>query len=97
MVRESDLCGNTDNWLMRGRDGFVAVPRVKGLDLAARALRDTIARKRIESTFCGPYGWSSAGRFHHARWIPARSATVQAKRISTPLPSSARKASTGDR
>jgi hypothetical protein len=30
-------------------------------------------------------------------WIPPRSATVQAKRISTSLPSSDRNASTGDR
>ena len=32
----------------------------------------------------------------HKGWIPARSATVQANRISTSLPSSERKASTGD-
>ena len=67
MVRESYLRGDTDNRRMRGRDEYVAVPWDEALDLAAGALRDTIAHKGNEAIFGGSYGWSSAGRFHHAQ------------------------------
>jgi len=46
-------------------------------------------RRRPQTTGPTAKKWS--------RWIPARSATVQAKRISMSLPSSDRNASTGDR
>lgn len=51
----------------RGEDNFVAVPWDEALDLAAEALKRT--RKRFGNTaICGgSYGWSSAGRVHHAK------------------------------
>lgn len=67
MVRESYLRGDADNRVMRGRDEYVAVPWDEALHLAAGALRDTIAHKGNEAIFGGSYGWSSAGRFHHAQ------------------------------
>ena len=45
--------------------GKVDIPAI--LDLAAKALTDTIARKGNRAIFGGAYGWSSAGRFHHAQ------------------------------
>ncbi|MFZ4407646.1 MAG: molybdopterin guanine dinucleotide-containing S/N-oxide reductase [Paracraurococcus sp.] len=47
----------------RGRDEYVAVSWEKALDLVAREL----ARTAPERIFGGSYGWSSAGRFHHAQ------------------------------
>ncbi len=47
----------------RGRDEYVAVSWDQALDLVAREL----ARTAPERIFGGSYGWSSAGRFHHAQ------------------------------
>ncbi len=51
----------------RGRDEYVSVPWDKALDL----LGDELARIRDTrgpgAVFGGSYGWSSAGRFHHAQ------------------------------
>ena len=47
----------------RGRDDYVAVSWDRALDLVAREL----ARTAPERIFGGSYGWSSAGRFHHAQ------------------------------
>lgn len=62
------------SWLMgersavpRGQDSFVEVSWDRALDLIARELdriRDSHGNKGI---FAGSYGWSSAGRFHHAQ------------------------------
>ena len=51
----------------RGVDPFVAVSWDEASDLAAEALRSTIAEHGNEAIFGGSYGWSSAGRFHHAQ------------------------------
>lgn len=51
----------------RGDDPFVAVSWDRALDLVAEALRGTIARYGNAGIFGGSYGWSSAGRFHHAK------------------------------
>src|SRR5690606_32575047 len=51
----------------RGLEPFVEVSWDEALDLAAGALRDVIARSGNEAIFGGSYGWSSAGRFHHAQ------------------------------
>ncbi|MET0427418.1 MAG: molybdopterin-dependent oxidoreductase, partial [Microvirga sp.] len=51
----------------RADDGYVEVPWDEALDLVAgelRRVRDTFGNEAI---FGGSYGWSSAGRFHHAQ------------------------------
>lgn len=51
----------------RGRDSFVEVSWNTALDLIAKEMsrvRDTHGNGSI---FAGSYGWSSAGRFHHAQ------------------------------
>jgi biotin/methionine sulfoxide reductase len=47
----------------RGRDEYVPVSWDRALDLVAGELR----RIGAERIFGGSYGWSSAGRFHHAQ------------------------------
>ncbi|HEY8611168.1 MAG TPA: molybdopterin-dependent oxidoreductase [Roseomonas sp.] len=65
-VREGWLRGERRGAL-RGRDRFVPV----SWDRVTRLVADEVARTRAEhgdaSILGGSYGWSSAGRFHHAR------------------------------
>ncbi len=51
----------------RGRDGFVPLSWPEALDLAAREIARVADRHSCEAVFGGSYGWSSAGRFHHAQ------------------------------
>ncbi len=51
----------------RGRDRMVPVDWDGALDLVAEALARTYGEAGPEAVFGGSYGWSSAGRFHHAR------------------------------
>jgi biotin/methionine sulfoxide reductase len=51
----------------RGEDEFVAVPWPKALDLVAAELRRVEGAHGAQAVFGGSYGWSSAGRFHHAQ------------------------------
>lgn len=51
----------------RGADPFVEVDWDTALDLVAGALRTTYARHGAASVYGGSYGWSSAGRLHHAK------------------------------
>lgn len=51
----------------RGKEAFVAVSWNEALDLAAHALADVKKARGPEGLFAGSYGWSSAGRFHHAQ------------------------------
>lgn len=51
----------------RGRDEIVPVSWDTALDLVAEALARTRAEHGPSAIFGGSYGWSSAGRFHHAR------------------------------
>lgn len=51
----------------RGIEPFVAVPWDEALDIAAESLRHTIDQYGNGAIFGGSYGWSSAGRFHHAQ------------------------------
>ena len=51
----------------RGADPFVEVSWETALDLVAGELRRVHAEHGPEAVFGGSYGWSSAGRLHHAK------------------------------
>ena len=51
----------------RGAEPFVAVPWDEALDLVAGELDRVRNNFGNEAIFGGSYGWSSAGRFHHAK------------------------------
>lgn len=51
----------------RGRDEFVEMPWDAVLDLLANELRRIKDHHGPGAVFGGSYGWSSAGRFHHAQ------------------------------
>jgi biotin/methionine sulfoxide reductase len=51
----------------RGREDFVAVPWDEVLDRLAAELRRIEQQHGAGAIFGGSYGWSSAGRFHHAQ------------------------------
>jgi len=57
---------------LRGRDEFVEVGWDEALDLVAGEIARTRAEHGPEGLFCGSYGWSSAGRLHHARSLLRR-------------------------
>jgi len=52
---------------LRGREPFIEVKWEQALDLAAGELARIRDRYGNSSIFGGSYGWSSAGRFHHAQ------------------------------
>lgn len=52
---------------LRGRDPFVEVEWEHALDLVAGELQRVRELHGNEAIFGGSYGWSSAGRFHHAQ------------------------------
>jgi len=52
---------------LRGREPFVELPWDEALDLVAEELQGVRQRHGNEAIFGGSYGWSSAGRFHHAQ------------------------------
>lgn len=51
----------------RGRDEYVPLEWDEALDLVAAELRRMYDGPGPESIYGGSYGWSSAGRFHHAQ------------------------------
>ncbi|MEM6498613.1 MAG: molybdopterin-dependent oxidoreductase [Pseudomonadota bacterium] len=51
----------------RGNDRFVEVPWDEALDIVAQELQRVKREHGNEAIFAGSYGWSSAGRFHHAK------------------------------
>lgn len=51
----------------RGRDSFVEVDWDSALELVAGELKRVRETYGNEAIFGGSYGWSSAGRFHHAQ------------------------------
>lgn len=51
----------------RGAEPFVAVPWDEALDLVAAEIERVRTEHGNQAIFGGSYGWSSAGRFHHAR------------------------------
>jgi biotin/methionine sulfoxide reductase len=73
MVREGYLRGGpARTGAGRGREPFVPVSWDRALGLAAEALAQTKARHGNAAIFGGSYGWSSAGRLHHARTLVRR-------------------------
>ena len=52
---------------LRGRDEFVEVSWDAALELAAGEIARVRAEHGSQAIFAGSYGWSSAGRLHHAR------------------------------
>lgn len=67
MVRRGWLDRGPGPDTMRGRDGFVAMSWAEVLDRVAAELRRVQQAHGPEAIFGGSYGWSSAGRFHHAQ------------------------------
>ena len=68
MVRRGWLEGGPGPTSRRGRDSFVAMEWDEVLDLARRANSAGCATRMAPGAiFGGSYGWSSAGRFHHAQ------------------------------
>ena len=51
----------------RGGDRFVEVSWDRALEIVAAELKRVIAEHGNRAIFGGSYGWSSAGRFHHAQ------------------------------
>jgi len=51
----------------RGQGRFVEVPWDEALDMVAAELYRVKMAHGNEAIFAGSYGWSSAGRFHHAK------------------------------
>lgn len=68
MVREGYLRDKSaSDGSRRGKEPFVPVSWDVALDLAANALDTTRKKHGNEAIYGGSYGWSSAGRFHHAQ------------------------------
>ena len=68
MVRRGYLDKGPDSdRSQRGREPFVPVSWDQALDLAASTLQMVKTDHGNEAILGGSYGWSSAGRFHHAR------------------------------
>ncbi|WP_244935048.1 molybdopterin-dependent oxidoreductase [Acuticoccus sediminis] len=59
--------GPADSRRERGADPFVEVPWDEALDLVAAELARVKKDHGNSAIFGGSYGWSSAGRFHHAK------------------------------
>ncbi|MEA9390131.1 molybdopterin-dependent oxidoreductase [Acerihabitans sp. TG2] len=57
---------NSDRSL-RGKEEFVEIDWDLALDLVAQENRRVREQYGADGLFAGSYGWSSAGRFHHAR------------------------------
>lgn len=67
-IRRGWLAGrNSRARAMRGRDEFVDTPWDEALDIAAAELNRIRTTHGNGAIFGGSYGWSSAGRFHHAQ------------------------------
>ncbi|HTR84225.1 MAG TPA: molybdopterin-dependent oxidoreductase, partial [Reyranella sp.] len=51
----------------RGQEPFIEVPWDEALDLVANEIKRVRDKHTNKAIFGGSYGWSSAGRFHHAQ------------------------------
>ena len=67
MVRKGWLERGPGPDVRRGRETFVPLAWSDALDLAAAELKRVYGGFGGGSVFGGSYGWSSAGRFHHAQ------------------------------
>jgi len=67
MVRRGWLDNGPGPDARRGNDSFVPLAWNEVLDRLAEELRRVQQRHGCEAIFGGSYGWSSAGRFHHAQ------------------------------
>lgn len=67
MVRKGWLQDGPGPDTRRGRDDFVPVPWDEVLDRLAVELKRIADVHGCRAIFGGSYGWSSAGRFHHAQ------------------------------
>ncbi len=67
MVRRGWLERGPGKDSARGRDEFVELTWDNALDLLANELKRVRDNHGAKSVFGGSYGWSSAGRFHHAQ------------------------------
>jgi biotin/methionine sulfoxide reductase len=67
MVRRGWLEGRRGPDARRGRDEFVALSWDAALDLLGAELARVRDAHGAGAVFGGSYGWSSAGRFHHAQ------------------------------
>lgn len=65
VVRQGWLDG--DRGAKRCNDSFVSVTWDRALELAAREIDRVRTEHGNQAIFGGSYGWSSAGRFHHAQ------------------------------
>lgn len=70
VVRKGWLEG--DGGAGRGEDEFVALPWDEALDTAAAEIGRVRETHGNQALFAGSYGWSSAGRVHHARTLIRR-------------------------
>ncbi len=66
-VRRGWLDGTPRDAVPRGHDEFVEVDWDTAIDLVARELLRVREQHGNEAIYGGSYGWSSAGRFHHAK------------------------------
>ena len=64
---DAHAAGRRDSGVGRGREPFIEVDWDHAVDMVAGELRRVIAAHGNASIFGGSYGWSSAGRFHHAQ------------------------------
>ncbi|MGO7420991.1 molybdopterin-dependent oxidoreductase, partial [Rhizobium ruizarguesonis] len=66
-IRRGWLEGTPDHAQNRGADDYVEVNWPRAADLVAKELQRVYGNFGPEAVFGGSYGWSSAGRFHHAQ------------------------------
>ena len=67
MVRKGWLENGPGPDARRGADEYIAISWEQALDLAASELKRVADNFGPQAVFGGSYGWSSAGRFHHAQ------------------------------
>jgi biotin/methionine sulfoxide reductase len=67
MVRKGWLESGPGPDMRRGSDQYIAISWEQALDLAAGELQRVADNFGPQAVFGGSYGWSSAGRFHHAQ------------------------------
>src|SRR5207247_9806364 len=67
MVRAGWLARGPGPSRGRGAEPFVPVSSATGTELLTRELRRVYGEYGAHAVYGGSYGWSSAGRFHHAQ------------------------------